>query len=129
MKEKGFIENREIDAIIFNKNKEVIKIELKLLGIGNPEIGDEAIARGVDLFLVDKITDMMKIESEKKGITVIEFKKNDSLNELYEFFKRRDVPCEKPEIPEKEKIKELLKNFNYSKEKIILLKKLKELTH
>jgi hypothetical protein len=38
---------------------------LKLLGIGNPEIGDEALARKVDLFLIDRPTEMVKKESEK----------------------------------------------------------------
>ena len=54
MKKKGLVGDREIDAIVFNKKEEPIIIELKLLGIGNPEIGDEALARKVDLFLVDK---------------------------------------------------------------------------
>jgi len=65
MKKKGLVENREIDAIVFNKDKEPITIELKLLGIGNPEIGDEALARKVDLFLIDRSTEMMIKESEK----------------------------------------------------------------
>ncbi len=65
MKRKGLVENREIDAIVFNKNKEPITVELKLLGIGNPEIGDEALARRVDLFLIDRLTRMMIKESEK----------------------------------------------------------------
>ena len=37
MRKKGLIGSREIDAIVFSKDKEPITIELKLLGIGNPE--------------------------------------------------------------------------------------------
>ena len=50
MKKKELVGNREIDAIIFSQDKKPITVELKLLGIGNPEIGDEALARKVDLF-------------------------------------------------------------------------------
>jgi len=70
MKKKNLVGNREIDAIIFNRDKEPLTVELKLLGIGNPEIGDEALARKVDLFLIDRLTDMMIKESEKVGVKV-----------------------------------------------------------
>ena len=48
MKRKGLVENREIDGIVFSDDsKKALQIELKLLGIGNPEIADEALARKV----------------------------------------------------------------------------------
>jgi len=132
MKEKGLVGNREIDAIVFNKNGEPITIELKLLGIGNPEIGDEALAREVDLFLVDRLTEMMIKESEEIGVKVIEFRQENPLKEIYNFFSSKGVTCAEPEdmTPDdlKRRIEEIIKDWQESKEEYKILKKLKELT-
>ena len=132
MKKKGLVENREIDAIVFSRNKEPITIELKLLGIGNPEIGDEALARKVDLFLIDRLTEMMIKESEKIGVKVIEFRQENPLKEIYNFFSSKNVDCNEPgdmtseEL--KKKIEQIIKEWKETKEEYKILKKLKELT-
>ena len=132
MKKKSLVENREIDAIVFNRNKEPITIELKLLGIGNPEIGDEALARKVDLFLIDRLTEMMIKESEKIGVKVIEFRQENPLKEIYKFFLSKNVNCSEPEDMTseelKEKIEQIIKDWKETKEEYKILKKLKELT-
>ncbi|HDN68059.1 MAG TPA: CfrBI family restriction endonuclease [Methanomicrobia archaeon] len=132
MKRKGLVENREIDAILFNRNKEPLTIELKLLGIGNPEIGDEAFARNVDLFLIDRLTEMMKGESERIGVKVIEFRQEESLEEIYGFFASKGVSCSPPEEMSskqlEEKISQILGQWRESEEELRVLKKLKELT-
>ena len=133
MKKKGLVENREIDAIVFNKDKEPITIELKLLGIGNPEIGDEALARKVNLFLIDRLTEMMIKESEKMGVKVIEFRQENPLKEIYKFFSSKNVNCSEPEDMTseelKEKIEQIIKEWKETKEEYKILKKLKELTN
>lgn len=106
MKKKGLVENREIDAIVFNRNKEPIIIELKLLGIGNPEIGDEALARKVDLFLIDRLTEMMIKEFEKIGAKVIEFRQENPLKEIYKFFSSKNVNCDEAKYMSSEELKE-----------------------
>jgi hypothetical protein len=132
MKKKGLVENREIDAIVFNRDKEPLTVELKLLGIGNPEIGDEALARKVDLFLIDRLTEMMKKESEKIGVRVIEFRQENSLMEMYNFFILKNVNCSPPkEMTSKQlenKINEIIGEWRESKEELRIIKKLKELT-
>jgi hypothetical protein len=132
MKKKGLVENREIDAVVFNRDKEPITIELKLLGIGNPEIGDEALARKVDLFLIDRLTEMMVKESEKIGVKVIEFRQENPLKEIYEFFLSKNVNCDEPEDMTSEELKEkielIIKEWKETKEEYKILKKLKELT-
>lgn len=83
MKRRGLVENRDIDAIVFSDDEtKIIRIELKLLGISNPEIGDEALARGVDLFLTDRLTEMMIKEAKKRGIKVIELRSSNALQEI-----------------------------------------------
>lgn len=132
MKKKDLVGNREIDAIVFSRDREPLTIELKLLGIGNPEIGDEALARGVDLFLIDKLSDMMIKESEKAGVKVIEFRQKNTLMEIYKFFIAKNVNCSPPEemISEQleESINQIIKEWNASKEELKIIKTLKELT-
>ncbi|PIP12360.1 MAG: hypothetical protein COX49_06070 [bacterium (Candidatus Stahlbacteria) CG23_combo_of_CG06-09_8_20_14_all_40_9] len=132
MKKKGLVENREIDAIVFNRDKEPLTVELKLLGIGNPEIGDEALARKVDLFLIDRLTEMMKRESEKIGVKVIEFRQENPLMEIYKFFTSKNVKCSPPESTTTKQlegmINEIIDRWRESKEELRIVKKLKELT-
>jgi len=132
MKKKDLVGNREIDAIVFNKEKKPLTIELKLLGIGNPEIGDEALARKVDLFLIDRLTEMMIKESEKVGVKVIEFRQEDSLMEIYKFFISKKVKCSPPERITSEqlkgKIKQIIEGWEESKEELKIIKTLKEWT-
>jgi hypothetical protein len=85
---------RAIDSTIYYKGKQIMRIEIKLLGPGNPEIGDEAIARKPDIFLVDKLTDMMKRQAEQNNITVIEIR--NAPMELYEKLKEKNLPVKKP---------------------------------
>ena len=132
MKKKGLVENREIDAIVFSKDKEPLTVELKLLGIGNPEIGDEALARKVSLFLIDRLTEMMKEESEKIGVKVIEFRQENPLFEIYKFFNSKNVDCSPPEkmTPKEleDKINEIIKEWREEIEDLTVIKKLKEWT-
>jgi len=132
MKRKGLVENREIDAIVFNREEKPIMIELKLLGIGNPEIGDEALARRVGLFLIDRLTDMMKEEAERLGVKVIEFRQENPLEDIYSFLYSKDVPCSPPKkmpVEELEKaIRDIVMKWEEETEKLKLLKKLKEWT-
>jgi len=132
MKEMGHVENREIDAIIFSKDKKPLTIELKLLGIGNPEIGDEALARKVDLFLIDRLSEMMIEEARRIGVKVIEFRQKKALHELHDFLSSRNINCKKPKEISEEKLKvkitEIINQWNEENEGVKVVKKLKELT-
>lgn len=132
MKKKGLVENREIDAIVFSKDKEPLTFELKLLGIGNPEIGDEALARKVNLFLIDRLTEMMKEESEKIGVKVIEFRQENPLIEIYKFFKLKNVDCGQSEkmTPKEleDKINGIIAEWREEQEDLTVIKKIKEWT-
>lgn len=132
MKKQKLVGNREIDGIIFSKDKKPITIELKLLGIGNPEIGDEALARKVDLFLIDKLTEMMISEAKKIGIKVIEFRQKNALAEIFKFLQSRNVVCEKPKLLSGDQLKleivKIIGQWNEESEGLKVVKKLKELT-
>jgi len=132
MKKKDLVGNREIDAIVFNKYREPLTIELKLLGIGNPEIGDEALARRVDLFLIDRLSDMMIRESDETGVKVIEFRQENPLMEIYRFLSAKNVSCSPPDEISYERlearINQTLEEWDESKEGLKIIKTLKELT-
>lgn len=132
MKKKELVGNREIDAVVFTKSKKPLTIELKLLGIGNPEIGDEALARKVDLFLIDRLTEMMKEEADKVGVKIIEFRQKDSLREIYNFFKSKNVNCVEPETLSedllKKRIIEIINQWDEKNESMKIVRKLKEIT-
>lgn len=132
MKRKGLIANREIDAIVFSRDGKSITIELKLLGIGNPEIGDEALARRVDLFLTDRLTDMMIEEANKLNIKTIEFRQNNALMEIYNFLSSKNVDCSPPDeiilIDLEGRINEIIKDWNDEMEDLSILRKLRNWT-
>jgi len=130
MKSKGLVGNREVDAVIFkDKNgKKLIRIELKLLGIGNPEIGDEALARGVELFLTDRMTPMMIEEGKKKGIRFIELRDSQALIKIYEYLKSEGIKVSKPSLENiEEQVKQITQKYNEEYEDTKIMKKAKEL--
>ncbi len=119
---------RETDGILIDRDKRLYKIELKLLGIGNPEVADEGLARDIQLFLVDDLTGMMVNQFKKKGIDVILFKRNKVFEEMYEFCKHNNIPVKKPES--KIRFEKIYKIINDAQEKspdLDLLRKLKSL--
>lgn len=129
MKKKGLVENREIDGIVFSDdNKRALQIELKLLGIGNPEIADEALARKVDLFLIDRLTPMMIEEARKLDIKVIELRNENALSEIYEFMRAHGVKANKPaKIDFANSIPKILEKYNEELENKKILQKAKEM--
>lgn len=129
MKKKGLVENREIDGIVFSDdNKKALQIELKLLGIGNPEIADEALARKVDLFLIDRLTPMMIEEAKKLGIKVVELRDKNALLAIYDFLRTHRVTANKPtEFTFSKSIPKILEKYNEELENKKILQKAKEI--
>lgn len=129
MKRKGLVENREIDGIVFSDDhKKALQIELKLLGIGNPEVADEALARKVDLFLIDRLTPMMIEEARKINIKVIELRSKSALLEIYEFLRSHAVSVSKPSnIDFTHSIPRILEKYNEDLENKKVLQKAKEM--
>jgi len=128
MVKKGLVGNREIDAIVFSDDRnQKLQIELKLLA-GNPEIGDEALARGVDLFLVDRLSPMMIEEGKKKGVATIIFRGRSALKEIHDFFKGKGVTVKEPKLTGiSGQVFNIGKQYDESRERVAILQKAKEL--
>lgn len=130
MKKRGFVGNREIDGILLSDDKKkVIQIEFKLLGIGNPEIGDEALAREVGLFLVDRMTTMMIEEGKKKGVNIIELRDPKALSKIQEYLKKEGFKVNSPPEPKEldKLVPEITKKYNDELENKKIIFKAKEL--
>lgn len=130
MKKQGLVGNREIDGIIISDDKKkVIQIELKLLGIGNPEIGDEALAREVQLFLVDRMTTMMVEEGKKKGVNIIELRDERALTKIAAYLKKEGFKVRNPPISEEldSLVPSITKKYDEGLEEKKILIKAKEL--
>lgn len=67
------LNNREVDATVYHKGRLVLKMEIKILGGGNPEIVGEAIAVNPNIFIVDQISPRMQKEVNKKKIKTVHF--------------------------------------------------------
>lgn len=118
--------SRETDGILFDRKGKHFKIELKLLGIGNPEVADEGLARDIQLFLVDSLTDMMVEQFKNKNIYVILFKNDNVLQKMYDFCKFSNIPCQKPESEITfEKTSKFVDEYQKKDVNITLLRKLK----
>ncbi|MDI6860092.1 MAG: CfrBI family restriction endonuclease, partial [Methanocellales archaeon] len=131
MKRKGLVENREIDSIIFSDDDtRRLQVELKLLGIGNPEIADEALARRVELFLIDRLTPMMIKEASKVGVKVIELRNPNALKEIYDFLIDNNVSAAAPPttIDYSKVVPQILERYDEDLEGKRILRKVKELT-
>jgi hypothetical protein len=88
---------RDIDGLLYTEDGEILTIEVKLLGIGNPEIGDEALARGVSLFITDQLTGKMKTIANNRGITTLVLRDlglENTIIKFTDFLKRNGVPFE-----------------------------------
>ena len=84
----------EVDGLLYFKHKLIKQIEIKLLGIGNPEMGDQAISRQSDILIIDQLTKKMEMEATNKGIEVI-FIKN-APQKLYEYLKKKGLAVKPP---------------------------------
>ncbi len=59
---------RESDFFLTRDDGKYIRCEVKLMGLGNPESADGAIARDTQLFIADKLSDQNKSELDKRNI-------------------------------------------------------------
>ena len=76
----------------FDKSKEY-KVEVKLMGKGNPESADAIIARDTDIFIADTLSIQNKNQLKSLGIEYLELKNNlNSLNDFKNMLVKLNVP-------------------------------------
>lgn len=65
---------REIDFYLFSTPQDRYKCEVKLMGRGNPESADSALARDSDVFVADKLSSRNKRQLSHRGIEWVELR-------------------------------------------------------
>lgn len=103
--------NRQID-FFFKKNRKIINCEIKLMGKGNPESFDAALARDTHIFIANKISDKGKEEMKKNNVYYLEFRDNNNLIEDFaKILDAFEIPFEKFSGNYKQKIKEIIETL------------------
>lgn len=89
--------DREVDFKLYNKakNKE-FRIEVKLMGKGNPESADAVIARDTDIFIADTLSLQNKNQLKALNIEFLELKNNkDCIKDFRNILLKLNIPFSK----------------------------------
>lgn len=85
--------DREVDYKLISRTKRVYRIEVKLMGKGNPESADATIARDSDIFVADTLSEQNCAQLKSRGVEYLILKENDSLiEEFIGILDRLDIP-------------------------------------
>ncbi len=71
--------DREVDYKLYDRNKNYIRVEVKLMGRGNPESADVIYARDTKLFIADTLSQQNKNQFSSNNIPYIEMKNNNDV--------------------------------------------------
>lgn len=90
-KEKSF--DREIDYKLKSFSGKWYKIEVKLMGKGNPESADATIARDSDIFIADTLSQQNKNQLKSRNIKYLVLKNNkDIILDFKEILRKLEIP-------------------------------------
>lgn len=90
-KSKAF--DREVDYKLISKTGKVYRIEVKLMGKGNPESADATIARDSNIFVADTLSQQNCNQLAARGVKYLILKGNrNSLNDFRKILTELDIP-------------------------------------
>ena len=94
LKKDGTLDfDREVDYKIYSRNKKPYRVEVKLMGKGNPESADATVARDTDLLIADTLSRQTKNQLASRNVEFLELKNNRKIiPEFKAILKRLDVP-------------------------------------
>ena len=86
--------DREVDFKLFNKDKsKIYRVEVKLMGKGNPESADAVIARDTNIFIADTLSLQNKNQLKSLNIEFLELKNNkNSLSDFKKILNKLEIP-------------------------------------
>ncbi len=85
--------DREVDYKIINRKGKIFRIEVKLMGRGNPESADVIFARDTQIFIADSLSKQNKNQLKSNNVKYIELKNNkDNINEFKNILNELDIP-------------------------------------
>ncbi len=85
--------DREVDYKLIDRNGKVNRIEVKLMGRGNPESADAVIARDSQIFIADTLSEQNKNQLVALGVKYLELKNNKNIiNDFKVILKDLNIP-------------------------------------
>ena len=94
VKDKDLSFDREVDFKLYSRNqKNVYRVEIKLMGRGNPESADAVIARDTNIFVADTLSLQNRNQLTSLNIEFLELKNNKNIKEDFKkILKKLDIP-------------------------------------
>lgn len=93
VKDKSKEFDREVDYKLYDINGKEYRIEVKLMGKGNPESADATIARETDIFVADTLSEQNKRQLTALNILYLELKDNTNvLTDFKEILTKLNIP-------------------------------------
>ncbi len=90
-KSKSF--DREVDYKLISRNNKIYRIEVKLMGKGNPESADATIARDSNIFVADTLSEQNCKQLEARGVKYLILKGNlNSVDGFRRILRELDIP-------------------------------------
>ena len=86
--------DREVDFKLYNSKKDrEFRVEVKLMGKGNPESADAVIARESKIFVADTLSEQNKNQLKSLGVEFLELKDNKNcVDDFKKILKKLDIP-------------------------------------
>jgi len=84
--------DREVDFYLIGGEGKHYRCEVKLMGKGNPESADAALAREADIFIADKLSEKNKAQLSQRGILWIELRDAKDLSQFAEMLGKLRIP-------------------------------------
>ncbi len=95
VKDKNKSFDREVDYKLIDRDGKIYRIEVKLMGKGNPESADATIARDSDIFVADTLSQQNCNQLAARGIEYLILKDNDNIvTDFVSILKKLNIPCE-----------------------------------
>ena len=85
--------DREVDYKLISVTGKIYRIEVKLMGKGNPESADVIIARDTNILIADVLSDQNRAQLENLGIEYLTLKNNKNLiGDFKTILKKFNIP-------------------------------------
>ena len=95
-RDKNLSYDREVDYKLISKTGKIYRVEVKLMGKGNPESADATIARDSDIFVADTLSEQNCAQLSERGVYYLALKDNkNSINDFIKILDILDIPLER----------------------------------
>lgn len=85
-------QSREVDFHLINTDGVKYLCEIKLMGKGNPESADAAIARDTQVFVADTLSNLNKTQLTSRNIHWVELRTPDGYKKFFSILQSLDIP-------------------------------------